>query len=229
MDSHPRGWARRLGGIMNCRVRTTWLLCGAILLLPAVAAAQSSGSGPRLSVGAGAGVAFPFHGDFDFTPWAWDADVRIALARHVLLEVAVGEWRHTDSRVVENIPVAPPPGVTGRLEQRTTREQRSSQFNLLFSGAAGRVRITAGGGIGLLQHDRRMRQDASGCSAGVPCQSFESTFSNTRLAAQLVGGAEVALAGGVAVYGQTRFVVPTSDPGGSDVRMTTGVRWGFGQ
>jgi hypothetical protein len=217
-----------LEDIMNHRMRVTWLLSGAILLSPALAAAQSSDPGPRLSVGAGAGVAFPLHGDFDFTPWAWDADVRIAMARHVLLEVAVGEWRHSESRVTENIPVTMPTGMIGRLEQKTTRVQRSSQINVLFRGSAGRVRITGGGGIGLLQHDRRTRQDVSGCSQGVTCQSFESSFSNTSFAAQAVGGAEVALAGGFAVYGQARFVVPTSDPGGGDIRVTAGVRWGFG-
>ena len=214
---------------MNDRVCSTWLLLGAMLLLPGLATAQSSGPGPRLSLGAGAGVTFPLHGDFDFTPWAWDADVRLAVARRVLLEVAVGEWRHSESRVSENIPVAPPPGVIGRLEQKTTRVQRSSQVNVLATGAVGRVHITGGGGIGLLEHRRRTRQDVSGCPANIPCQSFESTFSNTSFAAQLVGGAQVALAGGFAVYGQTRFIVPTNDPGGSDVRLTGGLRWGFGQ
>ena len=210
----------------NC---ATWILFGATLILSDAAAAQSQDPLPRVSVGAGAGVAFPLHGDFDFTPWAWDADVRLAISRHVLVEVAVGEWRHSESTVLENIPVTPPPGMIGRLEGSTTRVQRSSQLNVLFRGAAGRVRITGGGGAGLLQHRRRTRQDVSGCSPGVSCQSFESTFSNTSFAAQLVGGAEVVLGGGLAVYGQTRVVVPASDPGGSDVRVTAGVRWGFGQ
>src|SRR5918994_6878476 len=135
---------------MNERMCVTWFLLAATLVLPGRAAGQSSDPGPRVSVGAGAGVAFPFHGDFDFTPWAWEADVRLAVARHVLFEVAVGEWRHSESSVTLDISTSVPQGRIGRLEQKATRVQRSSQFNVLFRGAAGRVRFTAGGGAGVV-------------------------------------------------------------------------------
>jgi len=63
----------------------------------------------------------------------------------------------------------------------------------------------------------------------VLARSFESSVSNSSGAAQGVGGAEVRLRAGFALYGQARFVVPMNDPGGSDLRVTTGLRWGFGE
>ena len=214
---------------MSVRTRTTWALLGVLALLPRIAAAQAPVlmSPPRVSLGAGAGLAIPFHGDFDFTPWAWDADVRVAMARHALFEVAVGEWRHTETFARQNIPVTPGGGVIGRLEEKTTRVQRTLQANLLFTGALGRVRVSAGGGVGLLQHHRLTRRGSADCSSAVPCGSFESTFSNVSGSAQGAGGAEVRLTGGLALYGQVRFVVPFTDPGGSDLRATAGFRWGF--
>ena len=200
----------------------------ALVLLPRFALAQGTDSRPRVSVGAGAGVAFPFHADFDFTPWAWEADLRVAMASHVLLEGAVGEWRHEDAFTRQNIQPTPGGGVIGRLEQKTTRVQRTLQVNVLFTGARGRVRATAGGGVGLLQHHRTTSSVTTDCSPGVPCGSFESSFSSTSGSAQAVGGAEVRLGGGVALYGQVRFVVPFTDPSGGDLRATTGLRFGFG-
>lgn len=205
-----------------------WVVLGSLALLPGVAAAQGTSGPPRLSVGAGAGLALPFHGDVDFTPWAWDADVRLAMARHVLFEVAVGEWRHADTSVSTNLPGTTSKEVIGRLERQTSWVQRTLQANLLFTAAPGRVRVTAGGGVGLLQHRRRTRTLAQDCTPVTLCGSFESGVSNSSGTAQGVGGAEVRLRAGLALYGQARLVVPITDPGGSDLRITTGLRWGFG-
>jgi hypothetical protein len=215
---------------MEVMMKRSTLATGAMLslliLTPCAASAQPDQ--PRVSVGAGAGLAIPFHGDFDFTPWAWDADLRVAVSPHLLIEAAVGEWRHSESRVSEAIRVATPPGTIGRLEQTTGRVQRIYQANALFTAGAGRIRATAGGGVGLLQHDRQTRTTTSGCSPGVTCGSFESAFSSATGSVQAVGGVEVRIAGGIALYGQTRFVVPMTDPGGSDLRVTAGARVGFG-
>ena len=108
---------------MIARKTVRCLLLGALVLVPRMSAAQSS-STPAVSVAAGAGVAFPFHGDFDFTPWAWDADVRVAMAPHALFEVALGEWRQTDTFARHNIPVVPGGSVIGRVEEKTTRAHR---------------------------------------------------------------------------------------------------------
>jgi hypothetical protein len=205
-----------------------WILLVALVLLPAAAWAQSADP-PRVSVGAGVGLAFPLHGDFDFTPWAWEADVRVALSRRGVLEVAAGEWRHSESRVVHDIQVTPPPGTIGRFEQATGRTQRMLQANLLFQGATGRLHVTAGGGVGLLQFQRRTRIVTSGCSPGALCGTTEYTFTNASGTAQAVAGLEVAIASGLTAYGQARFIANIRDVGGSETRLTAGLRWGFGR
>ena len=205
-----------------------WLLLAAFVLTPGLSSAQPPAPAPRVTVGGGLGVAVPFHADFDFTPWAWEADVRVALSSRVVVEAVVGEWRRSDTTRARDIAVSMPPGRIGRLEQTTTRVQRLVGGNVLFSTGSRRVRLLAGGGLGLVQHARRTRQTTGDCSPGVSCGSFESSFSNASAAAQGVGGADVRLSARLAVYGQARFVVPMTDPGGSDLRVTTGLRWGFG-
>ena len=212
---------------MRRRRREAWLLFGVSLLLPGLTWAQAAET-PRVSVGAGVGFATPFHADLDFTARAWEADVRLAMSRHLLLEVAAGDWRHGESIVRQDIPVTPGGGVIGRFEETTTRVQRSVSTNVLFTSARGRVRMTTGGGAGFVQFTRQSRQLTSECTPQVQCGPFESSVSNLTFGAQIAGGAEVGLAGGVALYGQMRLVVPVSDPGGSDLRVTTGLRWRFG-
>lgn len=201
------------------------------LLMPWAAAAQDNGLPPRVSVGGSAGIALPFHGDFDFTPWAWDADVRFALSPHALFEVAVGDWRHSERTTRENLPVQGPSGPIGsiaRYEETTTRVQRSVQANLLFTGAAGRVRVNGGGGGGLMTHERSTRSVTEGCSPQVSCGESHFAFSSISAAFQAVGGTDLQLSRQVALYGQVRLLVPMRDAGSSDVRLTTGVRVGFG-
>jgi hypothetical protein len=206
------------------------LLFGLVTSIPA-AAQTADDAAPRISIGAGAGIAFPFHGDFDFTPWAWDADVRIGLSRRLMLEAAVGEWRHTVTRVENDVPAlgaSGPIGTFGRLEQSTRRVQRAMHVNMLARASAGRVRVFGGGGVGLLQHDRRFRQTIEGCSAGVAnlCGSTENTFHNISGSVQGVGGADVVITGPFSAYGLARFTVPMTDPGGAELRLIGGIRWG---
>jgi hypothetical protein len=212
-------------------VKVWVVVLGLVTVIPTAAAAQPAGAAPRISVGAGAGIAFPFHGDFDFTPWAWDADVRIGLSRRLMFEAAVGEWRHTATRVEHGVPAlgaSGPIGTFGRLEQSTRRVQRAWQVNMLATGRAGRVRVFGGGGVGLLQHDRRFRQTIEDCSPSVInlCGSTSNTFHNMSGSAQGVGGADVVITGPLAAYGQARFIVPMTDPAGADLRITAGMRWG---
>lgn len=215
--------------MMKILIHITCALLAWLTLLPGLAAAQPA-TPPRVSVGAGAGAALPFHGDLDFMPWAWETDVRVAVSQHVVFELAVGEWRHSEARIARHIHVTmPPSGVVGRVEQTTRRVQRIWQANVLFSGAIGRLRVTGGGGVGALQHGGSTGQALSDCSPGVSCGSFQSEFSNGSGSAQAVGGAEAPLAGELAVYAQVRFTIPMADPGSSDLRVTSGLRWGFGR
>jgi hypothetical protein len=208
---------------MRMRMWQRLILAAGLAIVPAIAAAQDTAP-PRLSVGAGAGVALPFHGDFDFTPWAWEGMARVALSAHVLIEGMVGEWRHAETFLATDVPS--PPGTIGRVAQTTRRTQRSWQVNILATRALGRLRVSGGGGVGVLQHERRTQTTASDCSPGVTCGASESTASNAAGSLQGAGDVEARLAHGVAIFGQARLVVPTSDPAGADVRITAGLRWG---
>jgi len=202
------------------------LLTGLVLFSGARADAQMRV--PRVSVGGGAGIALPLHGDFDFTPWAWEADLRVGLSPRVLVEAAVGEWRHNTTTAADHIPAPAYPDAIGHLEQTTTHAMRTMQVNLLAAATAGRVRVTAGGGVGLLRHLRTVTTVAENCSGAATCGTFHSDVSSTTASAQAVGGMDVDVARFIAVYGQARFVVPLTDPGGSDLRVTAGVRLTLG-
>ena len=82
---------------MSAHHHVTAAFACAVLLLPRLGMAQSSNPStlpPRISIGAGVGFAVPAYEDLEATPSAWEADVRLALAKHLLVEFAVGEWRH---------------------------------------------------------------------------------------------------------------------------------------
>ncbi|HEX5216624.1 MAG TPA: hypothetical protein VFV98_14280 [Vicinamibacterales bacterium] len=212
---------------MSTRNHATLVLIGLLLALPTAAAAQSSPAPPRVSFGAGIGVAVPAYEDMNATPPAWEADVRLALTKHLLFEGVIGEWRHSETHVSHNLPASG--GVIGRLEETTTRRERTMQANLLATGTQGRVRFSGGGGIGFLQYHRQFRQELTECSPQVSCGAHESPFSSSSTTVQGVGGIDVRLVGGLAAYGQVRLTIPVPDPSGGGVRFMTGVRWGFGK
>lgn len=207
-----------------------WVLCGVLALMPELALAQQSGQPPRVSVGAGAGVAFPFHGDFDFTAWAWDADVRLALSRHTLFEVSGGDWRHAESTTMSGVPVQNtlgPAGTFGRVEQSTAEVQRAVHASLLATGAIGRVRLSGGGGVGLLRYHRRFRQTIDDCSGSQvnACGTYETTHANISTSIQGSGSVDVSLTRSFSLYGVGRLTVPMTDPGGTELRILAGIRW----
>ena len=212
---------------MSIRNHGSLALIGFLLALPTAAAAQSSTPPPRVSFGAGIGVAVPAYEDMNATPPAWEADVRLAVARHLLVEVVIGEWRHSETSVRYNLPVSG--GVIGRLEETTTRRERTMQANLLATGTQGRVRFSGGGGVGFLQYHKQFGQALTECSPQVRCGAYESPFSSSSMTVQGVGGVDVRLVGGLAVYGQVRLTIPLPEIGGGGVRFMTGVRWGFGK
>jgi len=55
--------------------------------------------------------------------------VKIPEVGESISEVAIGEWRHSETDVTHNLPVNG--GVIGRLEETTTRRERTMQANLL--------------------------------------------------------------------------------------------------
>jgi hypothetical protein len=190
--------------------------------LPVTAAAQTRT--PRLSAGAAAGAAFPWDGDLDFTAGAWQIDGRAGLSSRVLLDVAFDGWRHARTTTYMDVPGGLAGGIA-RIEQTTRDRQDLWQVDMLATASAGRLRLAAGGGVGFLRYTRRTETNTSGCTAGVPCGMFESTSSDVAGTVQAVGDLDARLAGRLDAFGQTRIVIPLTDPGSGDVRVLAGVRW----
>lgn len=209
------------------RRHSLMLLLAMLALFPRAAAAQYTDEAPRVSAGAGLGIAVPYHGDFDFTPWAWDADVRIRMSRRVMLEVAVGEWRHEQTDVYAEIPYGVGQGRIGQLETSTSRQMQMAQVNVLARLGSARIAAVLGGGAGILNHERQTRSLSTGCTGGAVCGDFRSEFSRGMGTGQGVGGIEARIAGGLYAQANGRFIVPFDDPGGMELRLTVGGRWGF--
>jgi hypothetical protein len=74
--------------------------------------------------------------------------------------------------------------------------------------------------------DRRYTLTMTGCTpAGARvCAGDESNYSGGSFAAQVLGGAEVAVSSRIAVFGQLQLAVPMRDPGSSHASTTGGVR-----
>lgn len=198
--------------------------CAAV---PSVAGAQDAH--PRLTLAAGGGVAVPFHGDFDFNAKAWEASVRGAIAPHVTIEGFFEEWQHENGSVLIDQAIQGPAGFLGRVsrvEQSTRYRMRTAGVNALATGGSGRVSFFGGGGIGLLEYDRRYSSTASGCDAGTAqiCRSSGNTFASESFTVQGVAEMDVAVAPRVQVFGRYMFVVPTSDPGFGHGTLGGGVR-----
>jgi hypothetical protein len=129
--------------------------------------------------------------------------------------------------VSTNLPGASPSEFIERAERKATHVMRMVQGNVLFGSTAGRVRLAAGGGVGLLQHVRQSTSTLEGCPASVTCGRFASQMSSASGTVQAVGGADLRITAGASIYGQGRFIVPLVDPGGTEFRLTGGLRWYF--
>jgi hypothetical protein len=151
------------------------------LLGPAAVAAQPAVGPARVSVAAGGGISRSLHADFAGTAGAWELLAGVRLGRRVGLEVAIATTAHTE--------------YTGR----------DVQVNVLSHLPAGRVTLSAGGGVGVLslrgEHDEI-------ASATV----------------QAVAGVDVPAAASLSAYGRFAVVVPTRDAGASGWRRTAGAR-----
>jgi hypothetical protein len=196
-------------------------------VLPAPAQTRD---GLHVSLGAAAGVAAPFHGDFDFTATTWQADVRVDTTRHFGFDVFFEEWRHADERVQNDVTITGPTGLIGRVARlvaRTEHTTRAVGWSLLGRGGVSRLTVTGGGGIGYLTYSRRSSQVLSGCEPLALCRDTSSAFDNGAFAAQLQGGADVAIVPHVAAMGQFRAVFPIEDPGAGHSTLMAGLRIGF--
>jgi hypothetical protein len=215
-------------------VRLTALALGAGMCLagspaPALAQVPVSAGPPRLSLAAGIGLAHPLHGDLGFTAGLWEVSARGRLGRRVALEGAISEWRHTTAIDRSDVPLHGPDGIIGHaglIAERTTRASRSYQVNLVALGRAGPVTLSGGGGVGVLAMRREFTATVSDCISSVPvaCADTRSEVSNVSASLQGVAAVDVYVASRMSAYGQFRFVGPTRDLGGSELRFAFGVR-----
>jgi len=198
--------------------------------MAAVPAAAQDPDRMHVSVGAAAGIAAPYHGDFDFTATSWQADVRVDTTRHFGFGVFLEEWRHSDERVLTDLPITGPSGPLGRVDRlvgRTDHRTRAVGWSLLARGTLARVTFSGGGGVSYLVYSRDSRQTLSGCDPASLCRDTSNEFDNSSFAAQVQAGIDVEVAPHVAVMGQVRALVPMQDPGGGHNTIVGGVRVGF--
>lgn len=199
------------------------------MLATAPAFAQAAAA-HRITVGAAAGVANPFHGDFDFAAPAWQVDVRIDSSRHFAFGPFYEAWRHGSEEILSNQSIAGPSGPLGRVDHvslRTVHHTRSIGASFLARGAAGRVTVSGGGGLGVLLYSRDFSQLMAGCEPASLCRDFSQTFTNGSVSAHAQVGADLAVAPRIAVMGQFRLVLPLEDAGGGHATFLGGVRVGF--
>jgi hypothetical protein len=207
--------------------RLVTLATTVLALSPLTAAAQDSQ--PRLTAAAAGGLATPFHGDFDFTARSWELSLRGQTAAHLAIEVFFEQWQHTDREVFLNRDIQGPNGFlgrVGRIEQSTRYTMRTAGVNGLATGRAGRVTFAGGGGIGLLDYDRRFAQATTGCEPSVAhlCNATGNTFTSNGVTAQGVAEVDVAVAPRIQAFGRYLLIVPTSDPGFGHAAVLAGVR-----
>ena len=194
------------------------------------AAAQSDP--PSLSIAAGAGIAFPFHSDFSFDAFDWQVSIRGRAAKHLLVEGMLDQWRHTTTSRRTDVPLLGPTGQIGHIDELATETLDSMTVvgvNLMGTGSVGRVRISAGGGPGLMVHYDRHTTTLVGCSAPSPttCNGGSNSDAGLVFTAQGVADVDVALTRHLSAIGRFMIVVPVEDPGFGHVNATAGLRISF--
>lgn len=207
------------------------LLVASLALGAHVADAQTL-EPPRFTVGAGAGLSNPLHGDFDFVAPSWDAAIRGRASEHVLVEVFVAEWRHTDTSDHFDIPIQSPTGVIGRIGRistTSTRTEWTTGVNILPTFRVGRVAVTGGGGGGYMILASRYKQTYTDCTStdATGCRDYQTSHGSGALTVQAVGGLDVTLTRHLVAFAQTRFVIPIDDPGYGHSAVVAGVRVGL--
>lgn len=211
---------------------TTPLTLAAALLVGASGAAAQTIEPARISASVAAGIAKPVHSDLRFTAREWQLAVRARVARYVVMEVFMDEWRHSDEQVFRNVPLTGPDGPIGSLgridELRDTTVHTTDVigWNTLLQGQIGRVSIFAGGGPSYMVLRRVSTATVTGCTAIRPslCDGSRSSHTGSAFSVQPVGGLEVAITSRVAAFGQFQFPMPIDDPGSGHASTTGGVR-----
>ena len=187
---------------------------------------------PGFSVAAGAGIAFPLHSEFSFDAFDWQASVRGHVTRRFLVEGVLGHWRHTTINRRTDVPLFGPSGVIGHVDEVTTETLDTMTvvgLNLLGTGTIGRLRISGGGGPGLLVNYERHSTNLSGCTAPAPsiCESRSNGEWFVTFSLQALADVEVALTSHLSAVGRVMLAVPVKDPAFGHLTTTAGVRVSF--
>jgi hypothetical protein len=211
-------------------LRRVWLVCTAIFCVATPAAAQTEP--PGFSVAVGAGIAFPFHSDLNFDTFDRQASVRTRVTPRFLVEGMLDQWRHTTITRRADVPLFGQSGVIGHVDEVTTDTLDTITvvgLNLLGTGAIGRVRISGGGGPGLLVNYARYTVSLSGCTATVPsrCDGSSNEEWFVTFGVQALADVDVALTSHVSAVGRVLLALPVKDAGYGHLNATAGVRMSF--
>ena len=201
------------------------------LLVATPAAAQSEA--PAFSVSAGGGIAFPFHSDYPSTAFDWHASVRTRATEHVFIEAMYDEWRGTTTSVTRDVTFRGPSGaLLGHADELRVEDANRIGLigvSVLGTGAAGRVRLSAGGGASVMTFRSTYSSRFRGCTSTTPgiCRDFTNTNSEATLAVQAVADVEVAITSHVSAFGRALLAGPPRDPAAGHMNVVGGVRVSF--
>ncbi|HEX6973020.1 MAG TPA: hypothetical protein VF147_01390 [Vicinamibacterales bacterium] len=213
---------------MTGAARSAAGILGLVLVLAVPARAQAPDP-PRASVTFGGGVANPLHGDLSYVAPAWQASVRLAPARHLLLDLAYGEWRHTTTTETRDVVFRGPTGAVlghaDRIIDHSEDVRPELTINFLGAWSSGRATFFAGGGPGYMAFRHRFTQTLEGCeSATVSCAGYGNSRTTSTFSVQLVSGLDVTIASRIGAFGEFRLSVPVEDPGSGHTAVIGGVR-----
>jgi hypothetical protein len=215
---------------MEALMERMWRMSAAAVVMMVATASPAAAQAiapPHATVNFGVGIANPIDADVDLVPFAWQASVRIATARHFIIEASYGEWRHDETREMTNLAIQGPNGPLGtidRLTERTEESRPAIAFNLLGAWSTGPVTFMAGGGPGMLVYHRTFTQTSEGCHGVTTCSTYSHSYNNSAFSVQATAGVDVAIASRIGAFGEFRLAVPIQDPAGGQTTAIGGVR-----
>ena len=200
----------------------------ALLLTCVPAAAQPQP--PAFSVSAGAGIAFPFHSDYPSSAPEWHVSVRTRIAEHVIIEGMYDEWRATTTTITRDLTYRNQHNVViGHVDELQIDDANRIGLigiNFLATGATGRLRISGGGGAGVMTFRSTYSTTQRGCTSPTftLCRDFTNTNAEGTLAVQAVADVDVAVTSHVSAFGRALLAGPPQDMGAGHFGVVAGIR-----
>jgi len=152
---------------------------------------------PRLAVAFGVGRVDPVPIDLPYTARTWSAAIQITAAKHLIIEGAVGGWRHTATDDFEQFGRVGSPELV--LLYRAKSELHDSKTLVSVSAIAaatiGRLRLRSGAGVGRAVFATDYSETITECAVAQACRSGPPYRSSIGLfSMQGVLGLDVAVA-----------------------------------